>query len=141
MWAAKALAQQNYLVDQHVSNMHSIHKRVDTAEKTAAAVKERLQATYARCSSLDRQVGERPKRLLKWFRVEKRAVDVECAQFMGDRIRDFAKDLVQFLMGKYETLNVCLGELHVLTGCSVAAAKSALPRLMGPFGTHAAVSA
>lgn len=57
---------------------------VQVLQKKPAAVEERLHAGYARCSSLDRQVGEFPK-LAKWcVTSELKVVEVECAHFMGD---------------------------------------------------------
>lgn len=42
----KALTQHERLVNQHMNNVRSICRRADTAEKTFAAVEQRLQAVH-----------------------------------------------------------------------------------------------
>lgn len=88
------MSQHWRLVDRHLSNLRLIRRRADTAELKAAAVEERLQAVYSRCSSPCRQVGESLERLRDWVSRELRAVEVECAQFMGDHFGDLDMDLV-----------------------------------------------
>lgn len=104
--------------------MCSICGRVDTFWKTAAAVEGRLQAWYDQCSSLERQICECSALLKKCVTGELEALKVECAQFMGDLYGELSKDLVHFLTGNYELLDMRLGKSRVLEGHSAGATKA-----------------
>lgn len=84
-------------------------------------------------------MGEQLERLRECVRAEMRAIEVECAQLMGDRFGNLAKDLPHFLTKKDKPLNVSLGELRVLAGGSAEAAKAVSIRLLVDSGTNAAV--
>lgn len=112
----KVLNQHERLVEQHMNDVSSIRRRANTAEQISAAVSERFQAVYARCSGPDQRVGERPKRLKELVRCELEAVEAKCAQFLGDRFGDFTRDLVNFLKKNNESLIVSVEELPVVKG-------------------------
>lgn len=59
----KALTQHEPLVDQHTIIVYSLRRRADTAEKTAAAVEEHLQAAFAQFSGSHGQVRQVVERI------------------------------------------------------------------------------
>lgn len=120
--------------------MCSIRRRAGAAEKAVAAVEERFQTIDVHCTSFERQVRERLKRLREWVKAEVRAIAIKCFQFMGDWFKDLAKYLVQFLTKNDKRLNAILGKLRVLSSGSAEAAIAVTPCPLVDFGTHAAVS-
>lgn len=59
----KALDYYKRLVNQHMSNLRSVSKLLDTSGITTVPVEDRLQDVYARCSKLGHQAGECPEGL------------------------------------------------------------------------------
>lgn len=109
-------SEHEHLFDQHMTSVRSVGRRLDTTERKVAAVEERLQAVYARRSSFDQQVGERPECLREWFMSELKVVDAEIAQTCGSQFEDLIKKFGFIRTEKDEPLNVCLRVLYVLAG-------------------------
>lgn len=136
----KALRQFKRHVDQLMTNVCSICRRANTAEKLAAAVVKRLQALYFLCSNLGRQMGQCSKCWRKLDRSEPKVARDAFAQFMVSQFGDLTKILIYIVAGKDVRLSVILEELHFFAGSSSGVAKPVFIWLLVDFGTYGAFS-